>query len=266
MVWSQGLKDMDGGAKLKIVAFSIFGNSDLYSCGAVENSRLISELLPGWTPFMFVGDSISEPAIGRLADLGAVVVRKEGCSEDLRAVFWRFEAVFEEGVSRVIFRDADSRITPREVALIHEWEKSRKAIHVIRDHPFHSSHILAGMWGVCGKAAIREVGNLLKLHPRSDNYGDDQIFTNGSIYPVFAQRMLIHARFNAFEGFATRLPLDPDNSPGFIGERIACDGSFDAKARQALHAHSTQRWRRVLLTLVHIRQYLAQTRLPLFSE
>ena len=47
-----------------------------------------------------------------------------------------------------ISRDLDSRFSEREVSAVDEWLRSDKAFHVMRDHDFHWSQMLAGLWGV----------------------------------------------------------------------------------------------------------------------
>ena len=46
-----------------------------------------------------------------------------------------------------LFRDLDSRFSSREAAAVEEWISSGKAIHAMRDHPWHPVAMLAGGWG-----------------------------------------------------------------------------------------------------------------------
>ena len=44
-------------------------------------------------------------------------------------------------------RDLDSRLNDREQAAVTEWLNSNKSFHIMRDHPWHGTEILGGMWG-----------------------------------------------------------------------------------------------------------------------
>ena len=50
-------------------------------------------------------------------------------------------------VSVTMSRDLDSRVTEREAAAVHEWLKSNKTLHSMRDHPWHTVPIMGGGWG-----------------------------------------------------------------------------------------------------------------------
>lgn len=41
-------------------------------------------------------------------------------------------------------RDLDSRISEREVAAVKDWDRTNKSFHVMRDNPYHVSHIMGG--------------------------------------------------------------------------------------------------------------------------
>jgi hypothetical protein len=53
-------------------------------------------------------------------------------------------------VDALMSRDSDSQIVPREEDAVHEWLKSDKIFHVMRDHPAHClfGFILGGMYVV----------------------------------------------------------------------------------------------------------------------
>jgi len=41
----------------------------------------------------------------------------------------------------------DSRFNDREQAAVDEWMRSDKSFHIMRDHPAHTTTILAGLFG-----------------------------------------------------------------------------------------------------------------------
>lgn len=234
--------------KLNLVAFSLFGNQEKYICGAVANSLLIRSLLPEWRGIFYVGRSISTSITNKLIKNGSKVVRVND-DEDLSATFWRFRAACRPDTLRVIFRDADSRITQREVMMINQWVTSGKSLHVIRDHPFHQSPILAGMWGLQGSKALAFLGDELgsQLHINSKDYGSDQTFLNRRVYPGLISDSLVHDRFFRFEGHARKPP--PAIGGEFVGERVDCSGHAEQDQRKMLLAIEQSRLRSFIVRL-----------------
>ncbi|XP_065575517.1 uncharacterized protein LOC136037031 [Artemia franciscana] len=68
--------------------------------------------------------------------------------KDVNPRVWRFLALLDADINVVIFRDSDAIMLKREVDAVNEWLNSTKTYHVMRDHNFHKTKILAGMFGV----------------------------------------------------------------------------------------------------------------------
>jgi len=132
---------------LKIVSFPLYGKSPRYLNGALENAKLMPRIYPGWQMRVFAADDVDTTD---LEALGCVIERM-GISHLHSGMLWRFLPAWLEGVERVIFRDADSRIGPRESAAVMEWENSGLDAHCMHDHPHHQSlYLMSGMMGVKG--------------------------------------------------------------------------------------------------------------------
>ena len=56
---------------------------------------------------------------------------------DLFPMTWRFLPLLDQSVDRVMSRDSDSPILPREVDAVNEWLQSDKIFHAMRDNPYH---------------------------------------------------------------------------------------------------------------------------------
>jgi hypothetical protein len=63
----------------------------------------------------------------------------------LNPKMFRYLVMLDPNVDVFISRDVDSIIWPREVDAVAEWLKSNYTFHVMRDHKFHGSIILAGI-------------------------------------------------------------------------------------------------------------------------
>ena len=139
----------------KIIAFSLWGDNPLYNVGAIRNAQLMMSIYPGWSARFYIGSDVPEKTIDELRGLGVDIVDMTGTPNDWQGMFWRFYAVsLEEDIDYVLFRDTDSRISVREHEAVREWIQSDKTIHIMRDHPYHTECILAGMWGCKPKELI----------------------------------------------------------------------------------------------------------------
>lgn len=65
----------------------------------------------------------------------------------ISATIWRFLPIGDSFVDVFASRDADSLILQREVDSVNAWLASNKSGHIMRDNPYHSEAIVAGMWG-----------------------------------------------------------------------------------------------------------------------
>lgn len=235
--------------EMKLISFSLYGKEKIYSCGAIENARLAREIFPGWTVVFFVGKSVSEQILTNLMGLGSEIFLVDEHEGPL-AMFWRFRATQIPGVSQIIFRDSDSRVSQREKVAVDEWSESGKALHIIRDHPSHGIPILGGMWGIQGLEAIAKLSDALAngAGEFTDAYGADQVFLERTIYPLFLDDSFVHDSFYKFEKFSQGLP--PRSHDEFIGERIDCAGLPEFSARSHLRVVESSWIRMRLIRLV----------------
>jgi hypothetical protein len=237
---------------MKIVAFVLFGNQEIYNCGAVANARLVNKIYPGWVSMFFVGPSVQESTKEALRQLGAQVHEISG-PETMSATIWRFRAALIPGVERIVFRDCDSRLTQRERECVAQWELSETSLHIIRDHPWHTASILAGMWGVFGEQAIRVVADVAdEINQISAPYGVDQEILALKVYPKLVSDSMTHDAFYNFEKNTIRPPQRIGLE--FIGERIDCSEGFDVQNRKDLQRIQKNPLARAVLRLANRRK------------
>lgn len=136
----------------KIISFSLFGgNNPKYIEPAVLNTELVERIYPGWICRFYIDESIPASVIKRLADNGAEIFMCDKGLHHIPKTMWRFLPLNDPTVSCVIFRDADSVISPREAAAVQEWLDSGKYFHTLRDNGSQTDLVMAGMWGaICG--------------------------------------------------------------------------------------------------------------------
>jgi hypothetical protein len=167
-----------------------------------------------------VGDSLPRKYLEDLEALGATLIKVSG-KEDLTATAWRFNLKELPEAEWVIFRDADSVISKREASAVSDWVESRLDAHIIRDHPFHTSKILAGLWGI-RPASFPWFQGEVENYNFEDFYGSDQSFLNTRVYPRIISRSMVHASFHRHDsdGISAEFRIGSSRLGQFCGESV----------------------------------------------
>lgn len=196
--------------KKNVVAFSLWGEKSIYWVGAKENIKLVKKYFPDWICRFYVDKNCNQDLIDTLRGDNVEVILVESNKTHQNSYFhngmlWRFEASEDENVDIFLSRDCDSRISEREFLAIKEWLLSDKDFHVMRDHPYHTTPILGGMWG-CRNGIMRRIGLSKLISGWSGNerstysYGIDQDFLREVIYPLVKETTFEHSEFNISYG------------------------------------------------------------------
>ena len=144
----------------KVISFTLFGNAEIYSRGAVENAKLALIYYPGWECRFYVDKNVSANLKKELTDLGSVVIEKSDLN-GYSGLFWRFEPLNEPDVDVWISRDADSRLSEKEALAVKEWLAENKTFHIMRDSHNHDLYaVMAGMFGVRNDLFKKKYGNV----------------------------------------------------------------------------------------------------------
>jgi len=216
-----------------ILSFSIYGNDPIYTYGIVENAKLVPIIYPGWKMFVYHGVEVNPAVISLLKTLGCetrVMSHMYGTPPaplvgrvSVFGKFWRFFAIAEPGVERVMFRDCDSRINVRERAAAWAWVQSGLILHTMKDHINHDRFpILAGMWGIKGAAV--DIISLLSKWSYSGDWYDDQTFLANTIWTFVKHSHIGHGGGQWHVG---RIPFPPHEPfVGFVGQRVTHDNKL----------------------------------------
>lgn len=184
-------------AATKVVSVSLFGTNEKYLRGAEKLATSIQANLPNWNLVFFIGNSVPTQTKDALLAQNATLLFVDE-PENLSATAWRFR-IWELGQPDwILFRDSDSVISRREASAVNQWVESGFSAHIIRDHPFHSSKMLAGLWGMRRTIAewfIEEAKQFNFL----DFYGADQEFLANRVYPRIVESCMVHASFHRHE-------------------------------------------------------------------
>ena len=111
----------------------------------------------------------------------------------------RFLVYDDPKVRLAIVRDADSRLSPRELFAVNEWISSDLDFHIMRDHAAHDVPILGGMFGM-KRGALRDTSMseliteaLIDSSARiTGARGEDQAFLKKYIWPKVKTSCFAH--------------------------------------------------------------------------
>lgn len=195
---------------MNIISFSLWGNNPKYTIGAIRNAQLAPEIYPGWECHFYIGDGVPQVYIDKLSKNNTVILMD---GSGWNSTFWRFLSADKADV--FISRDTDSRLNLREKAAVDEWLASDKDFHIMRDHPYHQTEILAGMWG-CRNGILSGIRDMVFNYDMRDydqTYQNDQNFLREVIYPLVSDNAMVHDEYF----------MDPNKRPFPVKRRFVGD-------------------------------------------
>ena len=204
----------------KIISFSLWGSNPVYTIGAVRNAELAKEIYPDWICRFYIGKSVPIEIIDSLVKKNNTEVFIMNEDGDWTGMFWRFYPASEPDVEVMISRDTDSRLDLREREAVDEWLASDKDFHIMRDHPYHATEILGGMWGVRGDL-LSDMKRLILDYTKGDFWQVDQNFLKEIVYPRITNNTCVH------DEFFQKMPFpNPRNPKHFVGQAYDANDLF----------------------------------------
>jgi hypothetical protein len=218
--------------KKNVIAYSLWGDKPIYWIGALKNIELANKYFPGWISRFYVDKNSKKELIDTikgenveviLVDPNSVKNTENWQTHSFQGMFWRFWASEDSDVDVFLSRDCDSRLSERESNAVNEWLLSNKLFHIMRDHPYHTTPILGGMWGCRGgiMSKIKLSEKILQWTNQNNgnyNFGVDQDFLAKVIYPIIFNYSMEHSEFNLrFGGEIKEFPTIRNNYE-FVGD------------------------------------------------
>jgi hypothetical protein len=210
--------------KRKLVSFCVWGKSDLYNLGLLENAILMPKIFPGWIMNVIYTQTANQKIIKEIEKFPWVEMELIEEQNNSKNTMLRFLPGMNPKNDVVIFRDADSRLLKRDYIAVMDWlNNTDKKVHLMRDHPANKSKIMAGLWGVrdniIAKPEIVKKFHEYYKNPEFKNWTIDQVYLQKYIYPIIFNNTCIHASYNKFEKWARPFPKDcPPRNKGFCGQ------------------------------------------------
>ena len=208
----------------QVISYSLYGQQLKFLVGAIKNAQLAQRFFPEFTVRFYVGKSVPTWCLSTLALFPNVEIIPVDAEENSLARMWRFRAVLDPSVDVVLSRDADARLSYREVLAHQEFLDSQFDFHIIRDHPTgHGYLISAGMFA-CKNKGMHFFEKLWSEVPLRDTYMQDQEFLSSHIYPQIAGNVLVHDPYYNYQpshpSKKTMIPRKKINTVCHIGAAL----------------------------------------------
>lgn len=195
---------------MKVFSFCLYGTASYYYTGLLENIQLIQKHYPDFSIVVYLGECDHSWVIP-----DGVTVVHTGKAGPINMLF-RYKALAYADVGFV--RDTDSRITERDRWCIDQFLQSSYTYHIIRDHIWHRSKIMGGLFGWKESRTIEFDEN----HP--SGYGYDEGVLSEQLYPAICDRTLVHTNINGFLGeHSERITLPHADPADFVGNVYKTD-------------------------------------------
>ncbi len=192
-----------------------------------KNIKTINVLFPDWKIIIYYEEETTD--ISPFLIYSTVILRK-GQYKGNQMMLDRFKPMDDPDIEIMLVRDSDSRINERDEWCIQDFIKSPKMFHIIRDHPYHTSFIMGGLWGVKKGMFPHffKISKMIEIYTseKANIQGFDQYFLSNIIYPKIRTSALIHGcvKMHPYETI-TIIPIK--SSHLFCGQAIEIneDGS-----------------------------------------
>lgn len=220
----------------QLIAYSLYGNQERYTIGAIKNAILAQKHFKGYTLRFYTGVSVPESIKQTLQLFPHVQLVDEYGPEDHTAKLWRFQALADQDFDVVLSRDADARLTHRERIAHEEFLASGLDFHIMKDHPTgHNYQISAGMFAARTRAIPAD---LHETEAAKNYYTQDQDWLAAYIWPLIKDSTLIHDESyeTPTEGQSKRrsFPIGKKATLHHIGAALEADDRFVFSIDQAM--------------------------------
>lgn len=165
---------------VKRISYSLWGDSELYCQGAIDNVAEAKEIFPDWRCLFYVASDC--PALDILKTLDCDVIEmpphkgidrkdeKWTWQVEHCGMFWRYFILEDMGPDDIaLFRDCDSLPTIRDAWAVEEWLKTDyKAMRIHENQAHWNAFMMGGMWSSRGdglRGVKDSIEEWVKLYP-----------------------------------------------------------------------------------------------------
>lgn len=220
-----------------IVSFCLYGTKKMYLKGAIKNLEQYTKQYPNVKCYFYVRADVPQEIIKELKEKGGIII---DCINMINwyMMFCRFLPFENPKNEFYLSRDCDGRLIKREIIAINQWIQSNKKFHIIRDHPYHGTKILGGMWGAT-KFNSPNLRFLIKdwclyyiNFNKNEEKGPDQFFLH-TLYNNIKSEIYVNDEFFAFEQEKFKINHKRENKE-YIGEPYDENEKYDQNLRNVI--------------------------------
>jgi len=220
-----------------IVSFCLYGKDKMYLRGAIRNLEQYTEKYPKAKCYFYIREDVPIEIIKEIKKKGGVIIN---CVNIINwyMMFCRF-LPFENPENKFyLSRDCDCRLINREIKAMSQWILSKKRFHIMRDHPWHGTLILGGMWGARNFSypnlrfhIMNWCLNYINLNERKDK-GPDQYFLS-QLYDHIKSEIYVNDEFFNVEKVKFKINCERKDKI-YIGEAYDENEKYDQKLRDLI--------------------------------
>lgn len=172
----------------KAIGFSLWGSEARYTTGMIRNAIMAPHIFEGWQVVVYYDSTVPFKVLQELNTYRVTLIDASGYqAQGLKTgYFWRF--LVNDIAERWIVRDADSRLSVRDLTAVEEWERSGKTWHCIRDDVAHFTFkdgtpkmVTTGGWG--GFKTGVNMAKEIRDCPLPGAYADDERWITNDFWP-----------------------------------------------------------------------------------
>jgi len=237
-----------------LFSFCLFGSDQKYVGGMTRNIECIRQAFPDAYVRIYVGLPLPPQKIlddfVRCTRVDVVFTGVEGFKNCIS----RWLPLMDDRVQSCFVRDADSRVSARDVWCIKQFLASPYCFHVIRDNHWHRRKIMAGLGGWvrdANKGYPMEFDFSKSWDTFLTNetlvYGSDEKFLAERVAPYFDKLTMVHTNISALKdevSFPIEIPMH--DATDFVGNVYIFDSNGGERgqflAGDSLDVSSQREW------------------------
>lgn len=191
----------------KAFCFCIYGTKTKYTLGLLENLKIIQTNYDDFDAIIYYSSDVPGDILLQYQIFSNTkLIENKNKHIPMMDRLISFDD-FKDKYDYIFVRDADSRITPRDMYTISKFIESKKCFHIIRDHFYHKRRIMGGACGIYLPKFKQSIHKLFESYVESKQltmhtidiidklpvYGTDEEFLESTIYSIIKSDCLIHS-------------------------------------------------------------------------
>jgi hypothetical protein len=232
-----GISAIDVFTSRKVLSYCVFGNQKKYCLGMIKNLEQISNLLPDFKVYIYLGNDVPQEYVDQYKNFKNVTLIQRNYT-GLILTMERFLCL-DEDFYAVFVRDADSRFGERDLWCIRNFLDSKFNISTIRDHMWHGRELMAGHTAVKRTANISIQKNLTEFISKTQNinyYQNDQDFIIKYIFHKHKQDIIAYSEHHDFgEASTLTIPIPRKSNEDFCGNVYLFDKNDNEYTQFTIH-------------------------------